>query len=88
MKIFKDTTNWQSKYLLKTMQKFYVAIFGLGFMIGAAILMAGTASKNNDFENTLLLIGIVIFFLFISIYLYTFVHTKIIPELERRLSNE
>ncbi|MCP3927656.1 MAG: hypothetical protein GY705_00975 [Bacteroidetes bacterium] len=88
MKIFKDTTKWPSKRLLKQMQKFYFVIFGFGFMIGAAILMAGDASKNNDFEDTLILTGIAAFFLFISVLLYTFVHKKIIPEIERRLSNE
>ena len=63
-------------------------MFGIGLMTGIAIVMVGTASKNNDFENTLLLIGIAIFFLFISGLLYTFVRNKILPELERRLGNE
>lgn len=70
------------------MQKFYAVIFGFGFMIGVAVLMAGDASKHNDFERTLLLIGMATFLLFLSVFLYSFVHNKIIPELERRLGYE
>ena len=88
MKIFKDTTHWTNEQLLKSVQKLYPVIFGLGFIIGIAILMAGDASKHNDFENTLLLIGIGTFLLFISVLLYTFVHNKVIPELKKRLRNE
>ena len=88
MKIFKDTTNWPSKYLLKQIQKNSFVMFGFGFMTGIAILMAGSASKNNDFENSLLLSGIALFFIFITVLLHTFVYKKILPELEKRLNNE
>lgn len=85
MKIFKDTTNWPSKYLFKLTRKYYFLMFSFGFMTGIAILMAGQASKNKDFENALVLSGIALFFIFITVFLYSFVHKKIISELEKRL---
>jgi len=88
MKIFKDTANWPSEYLLKYMKKLYFVMFGIGLMTGIAIIMAGISSKQNDFEETLLLIGIAIFFLFFLAFLYAFINSKIIPELKRRLSSE
>jgi hypothetical protein len=88
MKIFKDTTNWPSGYLLKYIEKLYFVMFGIGLMTGMAIMMAGIASKNNDFEETLLLIGIAIFFLFFLAFFISHYKYKIIPELKRRLSSD
>ena len=63
-------------------------MYGLGLMSGFAILMAGNASKNNDFENSLLLSGIALFFIIFTLFLHTFIYKKILPELEKRLINE
>ena len=87
MKIFKDITNWPNKYLLKYIQKLCFVMFGIGLMTGFAIIMAGIASKNNDFDKTMVLIGIALFFLFLLALLYTFVHKKVVPELEKRLKD-
>lgn len=88
MKIFRDITSWPNKRLLKQLQKNSFVMFGLGLMSGFAILLAGNASKNNDFENALLLSGIALFFIIITLFLHTFVYKKILPELEKRLINE
>ena len=88
MKLFRDITSWPNKHLLKQLQKNSFVMFGFGFMTGIAILMAGNASKNNDFENSLLLSGIALFFILITLLLHTFIYKKILPELEKRLHNE
>jgi len=88
MKIFRDITSWPNKRLLKQLQRNSFVMFGLGHMTGFAILMAGNASKSNDYENALLLTGIALFFIITTLFLYTFINKKILPELEKRLNNE
>ena len=88
MKIFRDITSWPNNRLLKQLQRNSFVMFGFGLMTGFAILMAGNASKNKDFENSLLLSGIALFFILITLLLHTFVHKKILPELNKRLNDE
>ena len=88
MKIYKNITNASNKQLIDTIQKNFFGFFSTGLITGIAIVLAGISSKNNDFENTLILSGIAIFFLFISMILYIFVRDKILPELSKRLSDE
>jgi len=87
MKILKDITDASDISLIETIQKNCFGLFCTGLITGIAIVLAGMSSKNNDPGNSLLLSGIAIFFLFISVLLYTFVRKKILPELKRRLDN-
>lgn len=88
MKIFRDLTGASNNTLMLSMQKLSLALFGTGMFTGFSIMMAGMSSKNHDFESTLLLIGIAIFFLLVSILLYTIVRIRVIPEVEKRLNAE
>jgi len=87
MKILKDITDAPDISLIETIQKNCFGLFCTGLITGIAIVLAGMSSKNNDPGSSLLLSGIAIFFLFISVLLYTFVRKKILPELKRRLDN-
>ena len=85
MKIFKDTTHWNSRQILKEIRKFYAVIFVFGFLIGLSIIMAADALKQNDSESVLMMFGFATILVFITAFLYSFVHYKLIPELEKRL---
>lgn len=86
MKIFRDLTDASNKTLTLSLQKISLALFGLGLFTGFTIMMAGLSSKNNDPENTLILSGLAIFFLLLSVILYSFVRTRVVTEIEKRLS--
>ena len=60
----------------------------MGLVTGLSVVLAGMYSKSNDFENTLIMVAIAIFFLFIALLLYAFMRNKLLPELEKRLNDE
>ena len=88
MKIFKDLTDKPNRFLLRIIQKFPIAFFGLGLMTGMTIVLAGVASKRDDFEEVLMLSGIAIFFVLISMFLNVFVRNRLSPEIRKRLNEE
>ena len=86
MKIFRDLPGASTNTLTLSVQKISVALFGLGLLTGFTIMLAGISSKNNHPEDALLLCGMALFFLLLSIFLYSFVRIKVIPEIEGRLN--
>ena len=88
MKIFKDLTDTPNRFLLRIIQKFPLAFFSLGLVTGTSIILAGVASKRDDFEEVLMLSGIAMFFVLISMFLNVFVRNRLSPEIEKRLNEE
>jgi O-antigen ligase len=88
MKIFNDIHDRPTELLLKNIQQMSRGLFCLGLSTGLALLMTGISAKNDDFEKTFIMAGITVFFLLLSIFLYTFLNKKLIPEIETRLNND
>ncbi len=86
MKIFRDPDGASAKTLTLSLQKISLALFGLSLITGFAIMLAGVSSKNDDPGDALLLCGLALLFLLPSILLYSFVRTRVIPEIEVKLN--
>jgi len=84
--MFRNLTSLSNKSLLRFFQKLSVVLYGIGIVTGFGIVMAGMSSKNNNPEEALKFVAITIVFLLVFILLYTFIQTKLVPEIEKRLN--
>lgn len=84
--MFRNLSFYSNKSLTRIVLKLSVTMFGLGMFIGFGIVMAGMASKGGNPEEALKLVGVTIVFLLTFIFLYVFMQTRVIPEIEKRLN--
>lgn len=86
--MFRSLSCYSNKSLSRIVLKLSITMFGLGVFIGFGIVMAGMASKSGNPEEALKLVGITIVFLLTFIFLYAFMQTKVISEIEKRLNQK
>lgn len=84
--MFRGLSFYSNKSLSRLAVKLSVTMFVLAVFTGASIMFAGMASKSGNAEETLKHIGVAIVLLLTFVFLYAFLRTRVMLEIEKRLN--